>query len=71
MKKFSTTVMLCSALAAILLSSGCVAAIGNRGAGNGCNTVGQQLLDLKKAHDAGAMSDAEYESERGKVLNHK
>ena len=72
MKKHSMMVVLCSALAAALVSGGCVAAIGNRGnAGVGCGTVGQQLIDLKKAHDSGAMSDAEFESERAKVLNHK
>ncbi|HEX6733279.1 MAG TPA: hypothetical protein VF096_00585 [Azonexus sp.] len=32
-------------------------------------TKGQQLLDLKKAHEAGALTAAEYEAERKKVLN--
>jgi hypothetical protein len=31
-------------------------------------TVGQQLLDLKRARDAGAMNQEEYEREREKVL---
>jgi hypothetical protein len=31
-------------------------------------TVGQQLMDLKKAYDAGAMTKDEYEKERKKVL---
>lgn len=31
-------------------------------------TSGQQLLDLKKAYEAGAMTEKEYESERKKVL---
>jgi len=34
-------------------------------------TKGQQLLDLKKAFDAGAMSRDEYERERLKVINAK
>ena len=34
-------------------------------------TVGQQLLDLKKAYDAGAMTQKEYEQQRAKVLNAK
>lgn len=34
-------------------------------------TKGQQLLDLKKAFDAGAMSQDEYERERLKVINAK
>jgi hypothetical protein len=31
-------------------------------------TIGQQLVDLKKAKDAGAISDAEYEAEKAKLL---
>ncbi|HET9699430.1 MAG TPA: hypothetical protein VFP70_00760 [Burkholderiales bacterium] len=31
-------------------------------------TKGQQLLDLKKAYEAGAMSKDEYERERQRVL---
>ena len=34
-------------------------------------TKGQQLLDLKKAFDAGAMTKDEYERERLKVINAK
>jgi hypothetical protein len=34
-------------------------------------TVGQQLLDLKKAHDAGAISDSEYQTEKAKLLSEK
>ena len=34
-------------------------------------TKGQQLLDLKKAFDAGAMNKDEYERERLKVINAK
>lgn len=34
-------------------------------------TVGQQLLDLKKAQDAGAISEQEYEAEKAKILNAK
>ena len=33
-------------------------------------TVGQQLVDLKRALEQGAMSEAEYEVERFKVLGH-
>jgi len=32
-------------------------------------TVGQQLMDLKKALDAGAITKDEYEKERAKILN--
>lgn len=31
-------------------------------------TVGQQLLDLQKAKDAGAISDAEYQAQKSKLL---
>lgn len=34
-------------------------------------TIGQQLIDLKKAKDAGVMTDAEYEMEKAKLLNQK
>ncbi len=34
-------------------------------------TVGQQLIDLKKALDAGAMTQQEYEKERKKILERK
>ena len=32
-------------------------------------TTGQQLIDLKKAYDSGAISESEYERERKKILN--
>ena len=34
-------------------------------------TLGQQLLDLKKAKDAGAINDAEYEAQKTKLLEKK
>lgn len=34
-------------------------------------TIGQQLIDLKKARDAGAISESEYEAEKAKILNEK
>lgn len=34
-------------------------------------TKGQQLLDLKKAYEAGAMSKDEYEKERSRILENK
>ena len=34
-------------------------------------TTGQQLMDLKKAYDSGAMTKEEYEKERQKVLDKK
>jgi hypothetical protein len=34
-------------------------------------TIGQQLIDLKKARDTGAITEAEYEAEKAKLLNEK
>ena len=34
-------------------------------------TVGQQLMDLKKAKDTGVISDAEYEAEKARLLGKK
>jgi hypothetical protein len=34
-------------------------------------SIGQQLLDLKKARDAGAINEQEYEAEKAKILNAK
>lgn len=31
-------------------------------------SVGQQLIDLKKAHDSGALTDKEYKSQREKLI---
>jgi hypothetical protein len=34
-------------------------------------TVGQQLIDLKAAKDAGAITEAEYETQKAKILTGK
>jgi hypothetical protein len=34
-------------------------------------TIGQQLIDLQRAKEAGAITDAEYQTEKGKLLNSK
>ena len=34
-------------------------------------TVGQQLVDLKKAKDDSAISDEEYQTEKARILNEK
>jgi hypothetical protein len=33
-------------------------------------TLGQQLLDLQKAHDAGVITDSEYNAQKKKLLRH-
>jgi hypothetical protein len=59
------------ALSAMLLLSGCLV-IGNRGTpGTSSGTLGQQLIDLKTAHSNGAITDAEYQSLKAKVLGNK
>ena len=61
------------ALSAMVLLTGCLAL--DVGGGDKREerkaTTGQQLIDLKKAHDAGAITDAEYEAQKAKVLNGK
>ena len=34
-------------------------------------TVGQQLIDLQKAKDAGIITDAEYQAQKAKLLANK
>lgn len=34
-------------------------------------TVGQQLIDLQKAKDAGAITDAEFQTQKTKLLEEK
>lgn len=66
------SVALLSLVAGIALS-GCVAAIGNDTGrrANGGATVGQELIDLQKAKDTGAISDAEFQAQRARILGHK
>lgn len=60
------------ALSAVVFLSGCVAAIGNRGTDRNSNTtLGQQLIDLQKAKEAGAITEAEYQTEKAKLLDNK
>jgi uncharacterized membrane protein len=60
-------------LAAILLFAATLALSGCGGGGAevraDSNTTGQELLDLKKAYEAGAISEDEYEEQREKILD--
>lgn len=49
------------------LLTGCIAAIGNSGQ-RSTATLGQQLIDLQRAKEAGALSEAEYKEQREKLL---
>jgi len=69
MKKLIAPISL--ALCAVVFLSGCVAAIGNRGTNPSDATLGQQLIDLQKAKEAGAMTDAEYQVQKAKLLDNK
>lgn len=69
MKKLLSTFSI--AFAAVLFLGGCVAAIGNRDAHRGTGTLGQQLIDLQKAKDAGAITDAEYQTQKARMLENK
>jgi putative oligomerization/nucleic acid binding protein len=68
MKKVAIGVTLCCALLVTMFVSGCVAAIGNR---NPNVTVGQQLIDLQKAKESGAITEAEFQTEKSKLLGVK
>lgn len=69
MKK--TIVPVVIGLASATLLSGCL----NLQLGGGttnkpqATTVGQQLIDLQKAKDTGVISEAEYNTQKAKILN--
>lgn len=60
------------ALLAILLFGGCVASLGS-GSKTVVNkpTLGQQLTDLQKAKDSGAITDSEFQAQKMKLLGEK
>jgi hypothetical protein len=60
-------------LLAMTLLTGCVGLSLGGGTKTTTNapTVGQQLVDLQKAKDAGAITDAEYQAQKTKILNEK
>jgi len=68
MKKAPVVVTFGCALLTAIFVSGCVASIGNR---NPNVTVGQQLIDLQKARESGAITDAEFQAEKSKLLGVK
>ena len=58
------------AVATLCLFTGCVA-IGNDLPKNTGGTLGQQLIDLKNAEAMGAITEAEYQNLRAKLLGKK
>jgi len=55
------------ALIVILLAAGCVRI--DVGEKTSSPTLGEQMIDLYKARQAGAVSESEYEETRKKLLN--
>ena len=53
------------ALSAMLSLSSCVTTFGNLG---GDDNVGQQLIDLHKAKVAGVITDAEFQTQKAKLI---
>jgi hypothetical protein len=54
---------------AMLLLSGCVLGVGSGAKTiNQKPTLGQQLVDLQKAKDAGAINDGEFQAQKTKLL---
>jgi hypothetical protein len=67
---FHVTVLAIVALTAASLLSGCAWSVGGRESGETVvhPTQGQELIDLKRAKDQGALTDAEYENQKLKLL---
>lgn len=67
MKKLLTSFV--AAVVVAMSFTGCVASMGG-GTKTTVNppTVGQQLLDLQKARDSGAITPEEYQAQKAKVL---
>ena len=68
MKRVAAVLTLGCVLLTTLFTGGCVASIGNR---NPNVTAGQQLIDLQKAKEAGAITEAEFQTEKAKLLGTK
>jgi len=63
--------LICLLLSGLHATSGCIS-IGHRPPSDPTPagpTLGQQLLDLKRAHDAGALTADEYQQQRNRLLN--
>ena len=67
MKKLLVPVMM--GLSALTLLSGCSISLGGGTTTRPQTaTIGQQLIDLQKAKDTGAISDGEYQAKKAKLL---
>ncbi|MGA2176473.1 MAG: SHOCT domain-containing protein [Verrucomicrobiota bacterium] len=72
MKRLSIPIL--ALVSAALLLTGCVGGL-QLGGGSKTDvrkpTIGQQLIDLQKARDAGAITDSEYQFQKAKLLENK
>ena len=57
------------ALSSALMLAGCGGGGADSTVNNTTVSKGQALIDLKKAYDAGAISEREYEKQREKILD--
>jgi hypothetical protein len=63
---------LCLFVVGTLALGGCVVGLGNRsGANQSDPTLGQELIDLKKAREAEAISEEEYQQQKRKLLEYR
>jgi hypothetical protein len=68
MKRSYSRIILPGALPLLILLGGCIA-VGARPQAHVNPTLGQQLVDLQRARNTGALSEPEYESMRARLLN--
>ena len=67
-----TNILSLTIAAAMLLTAGCAIELGGGTKTTSQKpTTGQQLVDLQKARDSGAITDAEYQAQKAKVLDGK
>jgi len=72
MKNATIALTISCAMATMLLLTGCIAAIGNRDAQRARGvTLGQELVDLQKAKESGAITPDEYQAQRSKLLGNR
>lgn len=63
MKKYACSIL------AMALMTGCSWSVGSSPkTANVLPTTGQQLIDLQKARDAGAITEAEYQAQKAKLF---
>jgi len=70
MKKLTNSISVI--VAALTFLAGCSWSVGSSPkSGNMLPTTGQQLIDLQRAKDSGAITDAEYQAQKAKLLGNR